>query len=92
MVNQQVRVAGLVDKTTVKYDSKELILKFDVLSETGARLHVVYNGPEPDQMRSEGAEAIVEGKFDGENFQAKSLLLNCPSRYEDGEEEIHVEQ
>ncbi len=88
MVNRQVRVAGLVDTPSVDYNHKELILKFDIVSETGARLTIVFNGPKPDQINSEGAEAIVEGEFDGEVFQAKSLLLKCPSRYEDGEQEI----
>ena len=91
IVNRQVRVSGLVDTPTVDYNHKDLMLKFDIISETGDRLPVVFNGPKPDQMDSEGAEAIIEGKFDGQVFQAKSLLLKCPSRYEDGEQEIHVE-
>jgi cytochrome c-type biogenesis protein CcmE len=43
---------------------------------------VVFNGPKPDQMRHD-AEAIVEGKFDGNEFTAQELLLKCPSRYEE---------
>jgi len=46
-------------------------------------LPVIFNGPQPDQMR-EGAEAILEGKYDGQTFTAQSLLLKCPSRYEEG--------
>ncbi len=91
IIGRQVRVSGLVDTPSVDYDHKALLLQFDIASETGERLHVVFNGPKPDQMDSEGAEAIVEGKFDGQNFQAQSLLLKCPSRYEDGEQEIQVE-
>jgi cytochrome c-type biogenesis protein CcmE len=61
------------------------------MSDDGARMPVVFNGPKPDQMR-EGAEAIIEGKYDGNNFTAQSLLLKCPSRYEEGTiEEIQVE-
>jgi cytochrome c-type biogenesis protein CcmE len=29
------------------------------------------------------AEAIIEGKFDGKEFTAQTLLLKCPSRYEE---------
>ena len=62
-----------------------------IASETGERMPVVFNGPKPDQMR-EGAEAILEGKYNGEEFQAQSLLLKCPSRYEEGTiEEVQVE-
>ncbi len=90
MIDRQVRVSGKVDHETIDYNHKDLILKFDVVSEDGARLPVVFNGPKPDQMR-EGAEAIIEGKFDGSSFEAKTLLLKCPSRYEDDIEEIQVE-
>jgi cytochrome c-type biogenesis protein CcmE len=69
----------------------ELHGRSDILSETGQRLSVVFNGPKPDQMR-EGAEAIIEGKFDGNQFAAQTLLLKCPSRYEEGTiEQIQVE-
>jgi cytochrome c-type biogenesis protein CcmE len=91
MENRTVRVSGKVDATTIDFDNRDLILAFDVMSETGQRMHVVFNGPKPDQMR-EGAEAIIEGKFDGNNFNAQSLLLKCPSRYEEqGYEEVQVE-
>lgn len=89
--NQTVRVSGKVDAATIDFNNRDLLLAFDVTSETGQRLHVVFNGPKPDQMR-EGAEAIVEGKYDGQAFTAQSLLLKCPSRYEEnGIEEVQVE-
>ena len=89
--NRPVRVSGLVDGNTVDFNNRDLILKFDVLSATGERMHVVFNGPQPDQMRDQ-AEAILEGKFDGQVFTAQSLLLKCPSRYEEGTiEEVQVE-
>ncbi len=90
LYNRQVRVSGMVDATTIDYNNKDLTLKFDVVSETGQHLPVVFNGPKPDQMR-EGAEAIIEGKFDGNSFSAKTLLLKCPSRYEGEPEQIQVE-
>jgi cytochrome c-type biogenesis protein CcmE len=89
--NRSVRVAGKVDADTIEFNNRDLILAFDVTSETGERMHVVFNGPKPDQMR-EGADAILEGKYDGETFTAQSLLLKCPSRYEEGTiEEVQVE-
>lgn len=90
--NQNIRVSGWVDAETIDFNNRDLILKFDVTSaETGDRMSVVFNGPKPDQMR-EGTEAILEGKYDGEMFTAKSLMLKCPSRYEeDGIEEVTVD-
>jgi len=89
--NQTVRVSGKVDAATIDFNNRDLRLAFDVTSETGQRLHVIFNGPKPDQMREE-AEAILEGKYDGQAFTAQSLLLKCPSRYEEnGIEEVQVE-
>lgn len=91
MENRTVRVAGMVDAETIDFNNRDLILAFDVTSETGERMPVVFNGPKPDQMR-DGAEAILEGKYNGEEFTAQSLLLKCPSRYEEGAiEEVQVE-
>lgn len=91
MENRTVRVAGKVDADTIDFNNRDLVLAFDVTSETGERMPVVFNGPKPDQMR-EGAEAILEGSYDGQTFTAQTLLLKCPSRYEeDGIEEIQVE-
>lgn len=89
--NQTVRVSGKVDAATIDFNNRDLLLKFEVTSDTGQRMPVVFNGPKPDQMR-EGAEAIIEGKYDGQAFTAQSLLLKCPSRYEEnGIEEVQVE-
>ncbi|GAB4436134.1 MAG: cytochrome c maturation protein CcmE [Anaerolineae bacterium] len=91
MLDRTVRVSGDVDAETINFDNRDLILTFDVVSDSGERMHVVFNGPKPDQMR-EGAEAILEGKYDGQQFTADSLLLKCPSRYEeDGIEEVQVQ-
>jgi cytochrome c-type biogenesis protein CcmE len=90
MVDRTVRVSGWVDAETIDFNNRDLILQFDVTSETGERMHVVFNGPKPDQMR-EGAEAIIEGQYNGSEFNANELLLKCPSRYEeDGIEEVQV--
>lgn len=89
--NQTIRVSGKVDAETIDFNNRDLILSFDVTSETGERMHVVFNGPKPDQMR-EGAEAILEGKYNGEVFTAQTLMLKCPSKYEEGTiEEVQVE-
>ena len=91
MHNRTVRVSGKVDETTIDFNNRDLILAFDVTSESGERLPVIFNGPKPDQMR-EGADAILEGKYDGQTFTAQSLLLKCPSRYEEGViEEVQVD-
>jgi cytochrome c-type biogenesis protein CcmE len=91
MENRTVRVSGKVDAATIEFNNRDLILAFEVVSDSGQRMQVVFNGPKPDQMRA-GAEAILEGKYDGQTFTAQSLLLKCPSRYEEqGVEEVQVQ-
>jgi len=78
MYDRTVRVSGKVDEESIAFNNRE-------------RMPVVFNGPKPDQMRH-GADAILEGKYDGNTFTAQSLLLKCPSRYEEGVvEEVQVE-
>lgn len=46
------------------------------------RLTIHYVGVKPDLLKHE-AQAIVSGSLDADNvFQAKELLLKCPSKYE----------
>ncbi|MEM7035180.1 MAG: cytochrome c maturation protein CcmE, partial [Chloroflexota bacterium] len=51
MIGRNVRVSGMVDETTIDFNNRDLTLKFEIFSETGERLPVVFNGPKPDQMR-----------------------------------------
>ena len=80
--DRNVRVSGMVVGDSVDFDSRDLILRFEIIGESGETLPVYFNGPKPDQMRQD-AEAIIQGKFDGNEFTAQELLLKCPSRYEE---------
>ena len=49
-----------------------------------ARMQVIYNGVKPDLMKPE-AQAIMDGQIDKDGlFHADTLLLKCPTRYENG--------
>ena len=97
-VGKTVRVSGVVVDESVDYNSSELILKFSIKDDAN-QLPIYFHGPRPDNF-TRAAEAIVEGKY-GEDgvLYANTLLLKCPSRYEEhgGEqkpveyEEIQVE-
>lgn len=80
--DRNVRVSGMVVGDSVDFNSRDLILQFEIVGESGETLPVVFNGPKPDQMRDD-AEAILQGKYDGSKFTAQELLLKCPSRYEE---------
>jgi cytochrome c-type biogenesis protein CcmE len=85
-----VRISGLVIGDSILYDSQALRLEFDVvddLADQANPLHIVYIGPKPDLMQHE-AQAIIEGAWQNDGVfyahdRADSLLLKCPTRYEE---------
>ncbi len=95
LVGKNLRVSGNVVTESVTYDAAKLDLNFMISdpADSGKQLAVYFHGVQPDQITREGASAIVEGSL-GPNgvVEANNLLLKCPSRYEEYEqEEIMVE-
>lgn len=76
-----VRVNAPLDKASIQNDQKNLVLQFNLVE--GAQvLPVVYRGVAPDTMSS-GESVVAEGKLDSNGvFQADSILVKCPSKYE----------
>jgi cytochrome c-type biogenesis protein CcmE len=91
MIGERVRVSGAVVEGSEIWEPKEMTLQFSIMDESGKELPIVFYGPRPDNFQR-AAEAIVEGELlaDG-SFKANTLLLKCPSRYEEEPEEIFVE-
>lgn len=88
---ERVRVNGNVVEGTEDWSPKELTLKFTIADENGDELPIVFYGPRPDNFQR-AASAIVEGELlTNGSFEAETLLLKCPSRYEEDPEEIFVE-
>ena len=88
---ERVRVNGNVVEGTEDWVPRDMTLKFSIMDDNGDQLPIVFYGPRPDNFQR-AASAIVEGELlaDG-SFQAETLLLKCPSRYEEEPEEIFVE-
>ncbi|HXF64657.1 MAG TPA: cytochrome c maturation protein CcmE [Caldilineaceae bacterium] len=91
IIGERVRVSGAVVEGSEDWNAQEITLRFAISDESGEQLPIVFYGPRPDNFQR-AAEAIIEGKLlpDG-TFQADTLLLKCPSRYEEEPEEIFVE-
>jgi cytochrome c-type biogenesis protein CcmE len=90
---ERVRVNGIVVEGSENWNPQEVTLRFAIADENepdGAQLEIVFFGPRPDNFQR-AASAIIEGEMlpDG-SFQADTLLLSCPSRYEEEPEEIFV--
>ena len=90
LVGERVRVSGTVVDGSEDWLAQEITLRFNISGEDGSQLPIVFYGPRPDNFQR-AASAIVEGELlaDG-NFQAETLLLKCPSRYEEEPEEIYA--
>jgi cytochrome c-type biogenesis protein CcmE len=90
IIGDDVRISGVVIGDSIQYDAPSLRLEFDIvdsLDEPSNPLHVVYFGPKPDLMNHE-AQAIIEGTWQEDDVfhahsRADSLLLKCPTRYEE---------
>lgn len=88
---ERVRVSGNVVIGSEDWNAQEITLRFKIADESLHELPIVFYGPRPDNF-VRAASAIIEGELlpDG-TFQAETLLLKCPSRYEEEPEEVYVE-
>jgi cytochrome c-type biogenesis protein CcmE len=76
-----LRISGVVDPKSIEWNAEKIKLKF-VLVEGTDSLQVEYQGPKPDQL-ADAQQVVAEGHLDGSGvFQAKKILLKCPSKYE----------
>ena len=77
-----VTVEGLLKEDTIKWNADKIELKFDIHDNDGNILHVVHNGPKPDNF-SEGVIVILQGAPTTKNhFTAETVKTRCPSKYE----------
>ncbi|ABB14744.1 cytochrome c maturation protein CcmE [Carboxydothermus hydrogenoformans] len=84
-VDQKMRIEGRVLPGSISWNAKALELKFIMIPIKGSektQLPVVYNDVKPDNLEHPEAQIVVEGKYDGKVFQADTLLVKCPSKYE----------
>lgn len=91
LVGTRVRVNGMVVADSEEWDASQPRLVFAIQDEEGGpALPIVFHGPRPDNF-ARATSAIVEGTVSADGqFVADSLLLKCPSRYEEAPEEVFV--
>lgn len=80
---ENLQVPGKIVKESVKFDPLRGELRFDVTEMTGpGRMTIVLHEAKPENFDSAtSVEAI--GKFSDGVFHADSLLVKCPSKYND---------
>ena len=76
-----VRLAGNIDKPSVKWDSSKLDLRFDAVN-NDVIIPVRYTGPLPDSFNM-AESVVVEGAYNADgSVTAHNLFVQCPSKYE----------
>ena len=75
-------VGKWVEEHQFQYDRDANQFSFMMMDSEGAMMRVVYNNPKPANF--EDAESVVvEGKMNGDVFEAEYILVKCPSKYND---------
>jgi cytochrome c-type biogenesis protein CcmE len=86
---EQTRVTGKVVEGSVEEHRETDTLRFEMASEGGIPLPVLYSGVVPDAFKP-AADVVVEGNLTPNGtFKADTLLVKCPSKYE-GEPEAEA--
>jgi len=86
--SHNVRISGAVIGDSIAFDAQALYLEFDIVDsveQIGAQppLRIVYEGPRPELLQDH-AQAVIEGRLNADGaFYADTLLLKCPTRYEE---------
>lgn len=79
-VTQTVRVAGQVEASSIQRNARTQELRF-TMTDGKLALPVIYNGIVPDAFNA-GLTVVVEGHLEQGVFQAKNLLVKCPSKFQ----------
>jgi cytochrome c-type biogenesis protein CcmE len=77
---QAIRLGGLVQPGSVKWNAEELDLRFVVADETGA-IPVVSTSA-PPQMFREGMGVVVEGRMVDGVFRSSSVIVKHSNEYQ----------
>lgn len=90
---QMVRVSGKLVEGTFNRPDKSTVSQFQITDKEGvnsgtALLRASYEGVLPDLFFNPHSEIILEGSYTADGvFQANEILVKCPSKYVDLEEQ-----
>lgn len=83
------QVMGEIDREQVAYDVSSGTLRFSIRDESDDSLLVYYTGTVPGNF--EQAKSVVAiGRYHSGRFEAKRLLVKCPSKYQGLQEQGEV--
>ena len=79
---RDIKVGGIVETGSVKWDAKSLDLQFTISDMDQVRITVSYKGTPPDMFK-EGSGVVAEGRIskDGKTFRASLLMVKHSEEY-----------
>lgn len=78
--DKTIRIGALVQKDSVDWNAQAIQLSFNITEDGKNFIPVFYAGVKPDLFR-EGQGVVVEGKMNGQRFEAKQLLVKHSEEY-----------
>ena len=78
--DKTIRIGALVQKGSVEWNAKDIQLFFNITEDGNESIPVFYEGVKPDLFR-EGQGVVVEGKMEGQRFEANQLLVKHSEEY-----------
>jgi len=91
---KEFHIIGVLNKNKpIEYDAKQNVNRFSfyLVDDKGLEKKVVYNNPKPQDFEK-SEKVVIIGSIKGDEFIAKSLLLKCPSKYNDKKPEKFSEK
>ncbi|MEI6888814.1 MAG: cytochrome c maturation protein CcmE [Bacteroidales bacterium] len=82
---KELHIIGKLDKAKpMVYDAKKdaNLFSFYLIDDKGLVKQVIYHNAKPQDFEK-SEKVVVSGSMQGDIFIAKSLLLKCPSKYND---------
>ncbi len=78
---EDVQVAGMLANKNYVIKPTEQYLSFALRDSTGDTMHVEYHGIVPGNF-AQAVGLVAVGRYQGDHFEAKQLLVKCPSKYQ----------
>jgi cytochrome c-type biogenesis protein CcmE len=93
LTEKTIRVGGMVEEASVKWQAQELSLNFVLTDLKGHRVAVSYHGAPPDMFK-ENSGVVVEGHIssDGQQFAAQKLMVKHSEEYKTPDKEHSLDK
>ncbi len=84
--NEDVQVSGMLASRGYVMKPTEQYLRFALRDAKGDTMNVEYRGIVPGNF-AQAMGLVAVGRFQGDHFEAKQLLVKCPSKYQSMEKQ-----